>query len=52
MSAENPVTLIKRVAPYLDTHILLHFLKTQVPGTEKLQEQISERTLLSKKEAW
>jgi hypothetical protein len=28
MSAENQVILIKRVAPYLDTHVLLHLLKT------------------------
>ena len=52
MSTESQVQLIKRVAPYLDTHVLLHFLKTQVPGTEKLQGQIAERTLLSKKDAW
>lgn len=50
--AESQVNLIKRVAPYLDTHVLLHFLKTSVPGTERLQEQLSEKTLISKKDAW
>ena len=42
MTSENQVQLIKRAAPYLDTHVLLHFLKMQVPGTERLQEQIAE----------
>jgi len=37
MSTESQVQLIKRVAPYLDTHVLLHLLKTQVPGSDKLQ---------------
>lgn len=50
--SENHIQFIKRVAPYLDSHVLLHFLKTQVPGTEKLQEQIAERTLLSKRDTW
>lgn len=48
----NPVQLIKRIAPCLDTHVLLHFLRTAVPGSEKLQEQITEKTLLNKRDSW
>lgn len=44
--------LIKRVAPYLDTHVLIYFLKTTIPGTERLQEQLAERTLISKRDTW
>ena len=51
MSADT-AQLIKRVAPYLDTHVLLHFLKNAVPGTERLQEQLVERTLINKRDTW
>ena len=50
--SESSVQLIKRIAPFLDSHVLLQFLKTHVPGTEKLQDQIAERTLINKKETW
>ncbi len=49
---ESHVQQIKRLAPYLDPHVLLNFLKTNAPGTERLQEQIAERTLISKKDSW
>jgi hypothetical protein len=48
----DTVTLIKRMAPCLDTHVLLHFLRSAVPGSEKLQEQITERTLINKRDSW
>lgn len=41
---------IKRLAPFLDTHVLLSFLKQNVPGTDSLQTQITEQTLLGQKE--
>ena len=50
--AHTPVQLIKRIAPCLDTHVLLHFLRTAVPGSEKLQEQIAEKTMLNKRDSW
>lgn len=43
---------IKRIAPFLDTHVLLNFLKVHVPGTDRLQEQIAERTQIAKRENW
>jgi hypothetical protein len=30
------VQQIKRIAPYLDAHVLLNFLKNHAPGTERL----------------
>lgn len=51
LTASN-VDQVKKLAPFLDPHILLHFLKTNVPGTEKLQEQLQERTLIAKKDSW
>ena len=48
----DTVNLIKRMAPCLDTHVLLHFLKVAVPGSEKLQEQITEKTLINKRDSW
>lgn len=50
--SESHIQQIKRLAPFLDTHVLLSFLKTNVPGTEQLQEQIAEKTLISKKDNW
>lgn len=48
----DTVNLIKRMAPCLDTHVLLHFLRNAVPGSEKLQEQITEKTLINKRDSW
>jgi hypothetical protein len=36
--SDNHIQQIKRLAPFLDTHVLLNFLKNHVPGTEKLQD--------------
>jgi len=54
MSSVTPAQIgqIKTMAAYLDPHVLLAFLKTHAPGTERVQEQIAEKTLISKKESW
>lgn len=49
---DSQVLQIKRLAPFLDSHVLLQFLKNHVPGTQKLQDQIQERTLISKSNNW
>jgi hypothetical protein len=49
-SANQAILQIKRLAPFLDAHVLLYFLKNYVPGSEKLQTQISDQTLLNQKE--
>lgn len=36
---------LKQLAPYLDPHILLWFLKKNVPKSEKLQSQLQSRLL-------
>lgn len=50
--SESQASQIKRIAPFLDPHILLQFLRSNVTGSEKLQEQIQERTLIAKKDSW
>lgn len=37
MASESHIIQLKRIAPFLDSHILLNFLKTNVPGSDKLQ---------------
>jgi beta-N-acetylglucosaminidase len=49
---QTQIGQIKTMAAYLDPHVLLAFLKTHAPGTERVQEQIAEKTLISKKESW
>ena len=48
--SEQAILQIKRFAPFLDTHVLLQFLKHHVPGTDKLQNQILDQTLINQKE--
>lgn len=48
--SEQSIQQIKRLAPFLDSHVLLNFLKNHVPGTEKLANQIQDQTLINQKE--
>ncbi len=50
MSSDSQITQLKRLAPFLDSHVLLQFLKTHVPGSEKLQQQLSDSLLISQKD--
>ena len=36
------INQIKRFAPFLDTHVLLNFIKNYVPGSDKLANQIAD----------
>ncbi|CDW72405.1 UNKNOWN [Stylonychia lemnae] len=49
-TTESHIAQIKRLAPYLDSHILLQFLKNHVPNSDKLQEQLTNSLLISQKE--
>lgn len=48
--SENLLSQIKRLSPFLDSHVLLSFLKNHVQGTEKIVSQIQEQTLIGQKE--
>eukprot|EP00347_Sterkiella_histriomuscorum_P020231 403338592 len=49
-SQDSHAVQLKRIAPFLDSHVLLQFLRTNVPQSEKLQQQLSSQLLLSQKE--
>ena len=49
---QEQIGFIKTVAGYLDPHVLLAFLKSHAHGTERVQEQLSEKTLIAKKDSW
>ena len=50
MTTQTQIALIKRLAPYLDAHVLLQFLKNSVPASEGLQQKISDQLLISQKD--
>ena len=50
MSDQAAVNQIKRFAPFLDTHVLLNFLRNYVQGTDKLVNQIQDQTLINQKD--
>lgn len=50
MSSDSTVTQLKRLAPFLDAHVLLQFLKNNVTGSETLQNKLQDSLLINQKE--